>query len=166
MEYNTKREQFIKELRVDQNTLDNLARVPANARHAQSSQSESGTKGQLERELGKTTQFEKDFSIEQSNTLNNNAAAVREGQNEEGKDEQIQQGQEQQEQEQKGEEQEQKGEEQGQQEQENGEAIAIIGELEEEEDELDIEEEELDMDDEDIDLDVDMNYDMDDDREL
>lgn len=159
MEYNTKREQFIKELRVDQNTLDNLARVPANARHAQSSSSESGTKGQLERELGKTTQFEKDFSIEQSNTLNNNAAAVREGQNEEGKDEQIQQGQEQQEQ-------EQKGEEQGQQEQENGEAIAIIGELEEEEDELDIEEEELDMDDEDIDLDVDMNYDMDDDREL
>lgn len=108
MEYNTKREQFIKELRVDQNTLDNLARVPANARHAQSSSSESGTKGQLERELGKTTQFEKDFSIEQSNTLNNNnnnAAAVREGQNEEGKDEQIQQGQEQQEQEQKGEEQ-------------------------------------------------------------
>ena len=166
MEYNTKREQFIKELRVDQNTLDNLARVPANARHAQSSSSESGTKGQLERELGKTTQFEKDFSIEQSNTLNNNAAAVREEQNEEGKDEQIQQGQEQQEQEQKGEEQEQKGEEQGQQEQENGEAIAIIGELEEEEDELDIEEEELDMDDEDIDLDVDMNYDMDDDREL
>ena len=166
MEYNTKREQFIKELRVDQNTLDNLARVPANARHAQSSSSESGTKGQLERELGKTTQFEKDFSIEQSNTLNNNAAAVRDGQNEEGKDEQIQQGQEQQEQEQKGEEQEQKGEEQGQQEQENGEAIAIIGELEEEEDELDIEEEELDMDDEDIDLDVDMNYDMDDDREL
>ena len=166
MEYNTKREQFIKELRVDQNTLDNLARVPANARHAQSSSSESGTKGQLERELGKTTQFEKDFSIEQSNTLNNNAAAVREGQNEEGKDEQIQQGQEQQEQEQNGEEQEQKGEEQGQQEQENGEAIAIIGELEEEEDELDIEEEELDMDDEDIDLDVDMNYDMDDDREL
>lgn len=166
MEYNTKREQFIKELRVDQNTLDNLARVPANARHAQSSSSESGTKGQLERELGKTTQFEKDFSIEQSNTLNNNAAAVREGQNEEGKDEQIQQGQEQQEQEQKGEEQEQKGEEQGQQEQENGEAIAIIGELEEEEDELDIEEEELDMDDEDIDLDVDMNYDMDDDREI
>ena len=166
MEYNTKREQFIKELRVDQNTLDNLARVPANARHAQSSSSESGTKGQLERELGKTTQLEKDFSIEQSNTLNNNAAAVREGQNEEGKDEQIQQGQEQQEQEQKGEEQEQKGEEQGQQEQENGEAIAIIGELEEEEDELDIEEEELDMDDEDIDLDVDMNYDMDDDREL
>lgn len=166
MEYNTKREQFIKELRVDQNTLDNLARVPANARHAQSSSSESGTKGQLERELGKTTQFEKDFSIEQSNTLNNNAAAVREGQNEEGKDEQIQQGQEQQEQEQKGEEQEQKGEEQGQQEQENGDAIAIIGELEEEEDELDIEEEELDMDDEDIDLDVDMNYDMDDDREL
>ena len=166
MEYNTKREQFIKELRDDQNTLDNLARVPANARHAQSSSSESGTKGQLERELGKTTQFEKDFSIEQSNTLNNNAAAVREGQNEEGKDEQIQQGQEQQEQEQKGEEQEQKGEEQGQQEQENGEAIAIIGELEEEEDELDIEEEELDMDDEDIDLDVDMNYDMDDDREL
>ena len=159
MEYNTKREQFIKELRVDQNTLDNLARVPANAMHAQSSSSESGTKGQLERELGKTTQFEKDFSIEQSNTLNNNAAAVREGQNEEGKDEQIQQGQEQQEQ-------EQKGEEQGQQEQENGEAIAIIGELEEEEDELDIEEEELDMDDEDIDLDVDMNYDMDDDREL
>ena len=159
MEYNTKREQFIQELRVDQNTLDNLARVPANARHAQSSSSESGTKGQLERELGKTTQFEKDFSIEQSNTLNNNAAAVREGQNEEGKDEQIQQGQEQQEQ-------EQKGEEQGQQEQENGEAIAIIGELEEEEDELDIEEEELDMDDEDIDLDVDMNYDMDDDREL
>lgn len=162
MEYNTKREQFIKELRVDQNTLDNLARVPANARHAQSSSSESGTKGQLERELGKTTQFEKDFSIEQSNTLNNNnnnAAAVREGQNEEGKDEQIQQGQEQQEQ-------EQKGEEQGQQEQENGEAIAIIGELEEEEDELDIEEEELDMDDENIDLDVDMNYDMDDDREL
>lgn len=157
MEYNTKREQFIKELRVDQNTLDNLARVPANARHAQSSSSESGTKGQLERELGKTTQFEKDFSIEQSNTLNNNAAAVREGQNEEGKDEQIQQGQEQQ---------EQKGEEQGKQEQENGEAIAIIGELEEEEDELDIEEEELDMDDEDIDLDVDMNYDMDDDREL
>lgn len=158
MEYNTKREQFIKELRVDQNTLDNLARVPANARHAQSSSSESGTKGQLERELGKTTQFEKDFSIEQSNTLNNNnAAAVREGQNEEGKDGQIQQGQEQQEQ-------EQKGEEQGQQ--ENGEAIAIIGELEEEEDELDIEEEELDMDDEDIDLDVDMNYDMDDDREL
>lgn len=154
MEYNTKREQFIKELRVDQNTLDNLARVPANARHAQSSSSESGTKGQLERELGKTTQFEKDFSIEQSNTLNNNAAAVREGQNEEGKDDQIQQ------------EQEQKGEEQGQQEQENGEAIAIIGELEEEEDELDIEEEELDMDDEDIDLDVDMNYDMDDDREL
>ena len=163
MEYNTKREQFIKELRVDQNTLDNLARVSANARHAQSSSSESGTKGQLERELGKTTQFEKDFSIEQSNTLNNNnnnnnnAAAVREGQNEEGKDEQIQQGQEQQEQ-------EQKGEEQGQQ--ENGETIAIIGELEEEEDELDIEEEELDMDDEDIDLDVDMNYDMDDDREL
>lgn len=160
MEYNTKREQFIKELRVDQNTLDNLARVPANARHAQSSSSESGTKGQLERELGKTTQFEKDFSIEQSNTLNNNnnnAAAVREGQNEEGKDEQIQQGQEQQEQ-------EQKGEEQGQQ--ENEEIIAIIGELEEEEDELDIEEEELDMDDEDIDLDVDMNYDMDDDREL
>lgn len=160
MEYNTKREQFIKELRVDQNTLDNLARVPANARHAQSSSSESGTKGQLERELGKTTQFEKDFSIEQSNTLNNNnnnSAAVREGQNEEGKDEQIQQGQEQQ---------EQKGEEQGKQEQENGEAIAIIGELEEEEDELDIEEEELDMDDEDIDLDVDMNYDMDDDREL
>lgn len=154
MEYNTKREQFIKELRVDQNTLDNLARVPANARHAQSSSSESGTKGQLERELGKTTQFEKDFSIEQSNTLNNNnAAAVREGQNEEGKDEQIRQGQ------------EQKGEEQGQQEQENGEVIAIIGELEEEEDELDIEEE-LDMDDEDIDLDVDMNYDMDDDREL
>ena len=50
MEYNTKREQFIKELRVDQNTLDNLARVPANARHAQSSSSESGTKGQLERE--------------------------------------------------------------------------------------------------------------------
>ena len=48
MEYNTKREQFIKELRVDQNTLDNLARVPANARHAQSSSSESGTKGQLE----------------------------------------------------------------------------------------------------------------------
>ena len=166
MEYNTKREQFIKELQVDQDTLDNLARVSANARHAQSSSSESGTKGQLERELGKTTQFEKDFSIEQSNTLNNNAAAVREGQNEEGKDEQIQQGQEQQEQEQKGEEQEQKGEEQGQQEQENGEAIAIIGELEEEEDELDIEEEELDMDDEDIDLDVDMNYDMDDDREL
>lgn len=159
MEYNTKREQFIKELRVNHDTLDNLARVPANARHAQSSSSESGTKGQLERELGKTTQFEKDFSIEQSNTLNNNAAAVREGQNEEGKDEQIQQGQEQQEQ-------EQKGEEQGQQEQENGEAIAIIGELEEEEDELDIEEEELDMDDEDIDLDVDMNYDMDDDREL
>lgn len=162
MEYNTKREQFIKELRVDQDTLDNLARVPANARHAQSSSSESGTKGQLERELGKTTQFEKDFSIEQSNTLNNNnnnSAAVREGQNEEGKDEQIQQGQEQQEQ-------EQKGEEQGQQEQENGEVIAIIGELEEEEDELDIEEEELDMDDEDIDLDVDMNYDMDDDREL
>ncbi|RHQ53697.1 hypothetical protein DWY36_18545 [Firmicutes bacterium AF25-13AC] len=160
MEYNTKREQFIKELRVDQNTLDNLARVPANARHAQSSSSESGTKGQLERELGKTTQFEKDFSIEQSNTLNNNnnnAAAVREGQNEEGKDEQIQQGQEQQEQ-------EQKGEEQGQQ--ENEETIAIIGELEEEEDELDIEEEELDMDDENIDLDVDMNYDMDDDREL
>lgn len=155
MEYNTKREQFIKELRVNQDTLDNLARVSANARHAQSSSSESGTKGQLERELGKTTQFEKDFSIEQSNTLNNNnnnAAAVREGQNEEGKDEQIQQGQEQQ--------------EQGQQEQENGEAIAIIGELEEEEDELDIEEEELDMDDEDIDLDVDMNYDMDDDREL
>lgn len=159
MEYNTKREQFIKELRVNQDTLDNLARVPANARHAQSSSSESGTKGQLERELGKTTQFEKDISIEQSNTLNNNSAAVREGQNEEGKDEQIQQGQEQQEQ-------EQKGEEQGQQEQENGEAIAIIGELEEEEDELDIEEEELDMDDEDIDLDVDMNYDMDDDREL
>lgn len=162
MEYNTKREQFIKELRVDQDTLDNLARVPANARHAQSSSSESGTKGQLERELGKTTQFEKDFSIEQSNTLNNNnnnSAAVREGQNEEGKDEQIQQGQEQQEQ-------EQKGEEQGQQEQENGEVIAIIGELEEKEDELDIEEEELDMDDEDIDLDVDMNYDMDDDREL
>lgn len=163
MEYNTKREQFIKELRVNQDTLDNLARVSANARHAQSSSSESGTKGQLERELGKTTQFEKDFSIEQSNTLNNNnnnnnnAAAVREGQNEEGKDEQIQQGQEQQEQ-------EQKGEEQGQQ--ENGETIAIIGELEEEEDELDIEEEELDMDDEDIDLDVDMNYDMDDDREL
>ena len=160
MEYNTKREQFIKELRVDQNTLDNLARVPANARHAQSSSSESGTKGQLERELGKTTQFEKDFSIEQSNTLNNNnnnAAAVREGQNEEGKDEQIQQGQEQQEQ-------EQKGEEQGQQ--ENEETIAIIGELEEEEDELDIEEEQLDMDDENIDLDVDMNYDMDDDREL
>lgn len=160
MEYNTKREQFIKELRVDQDTLDNLARVPANARHAQSSSSESGTKGQLERELGKTTQFEKDFSIEQSNALNNNnnnAAAVREGQNEEGKDEQIQQGQEQQEQ-------EQKGEEQGQQ--ENEETIAIIGELEEEEDELDIEEEELDMDDEDIDLDVDMNYDMDDDREL
>lgn len=160
MEYNTKREQFIKELRVDQNTLDNLARVPANARHAQSSSSESGTKGQLEKELGKTTQFEKDFSIEQSNTLNNNnnnAAAVREGQNEEGKDEQIQQGQEQQEQ-------EQKGEEQGQQ--ENEETIAIIGELEEEEDELDIEEEELDMDDENIDLDVDMNYDMDDDREL
>lgn len=163
MEYNTKREQFIKKLRVDQNTLDNLARVPANARHAQSSSSESGTKGQLERELGKTTQFEKDFSIEQSNTLNNNnnnnnnAAAVREGQNEEGKDEQIQQGQEQQEQ-------EQKGEEQGQQ--ENEETIAIIGELEEEEDELDIEEEELDMDDENIDLDVDMNYDMDDDREL
>ena len=139
MEYNTKREQFIKELRVNQDTLDNLARVSANARHAQSSSSESGTKGQLERELGKTTQFEKDFSIEQS---------------EEGKDDQIQQ------------EQEQKGEEQGQQEQENGEAIAIIGELEEEEDELDIEEEELDMDDEDIDLDVDMNYDMDDDREL
>lgn len=159
MEYNTKREQFIKELRVDQNTLDNLARVPANARHAQSSSSESGTNGQLERELGKTTQFEKDISIEQSNTLNNNSAAVREGQNEEGKDEQIQQEQEQQEQ-------EQKGEEQGQQEQENGEAIAIIGELEEEEDELDIEEEELDMDDEDIDLDVDINYDMDDDREL
>ena len=160
MEYNTKREQFIKKLRVDQNTLDNLARVSANARHAQSSSSESGTKGQLERELGKTTQFEKDFSIEQSNTLNNNnnnAAAVREGQNEEGKDEQIQQGQEQQEQ-------EQKGEEQGQQ--ENEETIAIIGELEEEEDELDIEEEELDMDDENIDLDVDMNYDMDDDREL
>ena len=160
MEYNTKREQFIKKLRVDQNTLDNLARVPANARHAQSSSSESGTKGQLEIELGKTTQFEKDFSIEQSNTLNNNnnnAAAVREGQNEEGKDEQIQQGQEQQEQ-------EQKGEEQGQQ--ENEETIAIIGELEEEEDELDIEEEELDMDDENIDLDVDMNYDMDDDREL
>ena len=160
MEYNTKRERFIKKLRVDQNTLDNLARVPANARHAQSSSSESGTKGQLERELGKTTQFEKDFSIEQSNTLNNNnnnAAAVREGQNEEGKDEQIQQGQEQQEQ-------EQKGEEQGQQ--ENEETIAIIGELEEEEDELDIEEEELDMDDENIDLDVDMNYDMDDDREL
>ncbi len=160
MEYNTKREQFIKELQVDQDTLDNLARVSANARHAQSSSSESGTKGQLERELGKTTQFEKDFSIEQSNTLNNNnnnSAAVREGQNEEGKDEQIQQGQEQQ---------EQKGEEQGKQEQENGEAIAIIGELEEEEDELDIEEEELDMDDEDIDLDVDMNYDMDDDREL
>lgn len=160
MEYNTKREQFIKELRVNQDTLDNLARVSANARHAQSSSSESGTKGQLERELGKTTQFEKDFSIEQSNTLNNNnnnSAAVREGQNEEGKDEQIQQGQEQQ---------EQKGEEQGKQEQENGEAIAIIGELEEEEDELDIEEEELDMDDEDIDLDVDMNYDMDDDREL
>lgn len=160
MEYNTKREQLIKELRVNQDTLDNLARVSANARHAQSSSSESGTKGQLERELGKTTQFEKDFSIEQSNTLNNNnnnAAAVREGQNEEGKDEQIQQGQEQQEQ-------EQKGEEQGQQ--ENGETIAIIGELEEEEDELDIEEEELDMDDEDIDLDVDMNYDMDDDREL
>lgn len=165
MEYNTKREQLIKELRVNQDTLDNLARVSANARHAQSSSSESGTKGQLERELGKTTQFEKDFSIEQSNTLNNNnnnnnnAAAVREGQNEEGKDEQIQQGQEQQEQ-------EQKGEEQGQQEQENGETIAIIGELEEEEDELDIEEEELDMDDDDIDLDVDMNYDMDDDREL
>lgn len=162
MEYNTKREQFIKELQVDQDTLDNLARVSANARHAQSSSlssSESGTKGQLERELGKTTQFEKDFSIEQSNTLNNNTAAVKEGQNEEGKDEQIQQGQEQQEQ-------EQKGEEQGQQEQENGEVIAIIGELEEEEDELDIEEEELDMDDEDIDLDVDMNYDMDDDREL
>ena len=159
MEYNTKREQFIKELRVNQDTLDNLARVPANARHAQSSSSESGTKGQLERELGKTTQFEKDISIEQSNTLNNNSAAVREGQNEEGKDEQIQQEQEQQEQ-------EQKGEEQGQQEQENGEAIAIIGELEEEEDELDIEEEELDMDDEDIDLDVDINYDMDDDREL
>lgn len=158
MEYNTKREQFIKELRVNQDTLDNLARVSSNARHAQSSSSESGTKGQLERELGKTTQFEKDFSIEQSNTLNNNSAAVREGQNEEGKDEQIQQEQEQQEQ-------EQKGEEQGQQEQENGEAIAIIGELEEEEDELDIEEE-LDMDDEDIDLDVDMNYDMDDDREL
>ena len=160
MEYNTKREQFIKELQVDQDTLDNLARVSANARHAQSSSSESGTKGQLERELGKTTQFEKDFSIEQSNTLNNNnnnSAAVREGQNEEGKDEQIQQGQEQQ---------EQKGEEQGKQEQENGEAIAIIGELEEEEDELDIEEEELDMDDEDIDLDVDINYDMDDDREL
>lgn len=160
MEYNTKREQFIKELQVDQDTLDNLARVSANARHAQSSSSESGTKGQLERELGKTTQFEKDFSIEQSNTLNNNnnnSAAVREGQNEEGKDEQIQQGQEQQ---------EQKGEEHGKQEQENGEAIAIIGELEEEEDELDIEEEELDMDDEDIDLDVDMNYDMDDDREL
>ena len=160
MEYNTKRERFIKKLRVDQNTLDNLARVPANARHAQSSSSGSGTKGQLERELGKTTQFEKDFSIEQSNTLNNNnnnAAAVREGQNEEGKDEQIQQGQEQQEQ-------EQKGEEQGQQ--ENEETIAIIGELEEEEDELDIEEEELDMDDENIDLDVDMNYDMDDDREL
>ena len=160
MEYNTKREQFIKELQVDQDTLDNLARVSANARHAQSSSSESGTKGQLERELGKTTQFEKDFSIEQSNTLNNNnnnSAAVREGQNEEGKDEQIQQGQEQQ---------EQKGEEQGKQEQENGEAIAIIGELEDEEDELDIEEEELDMDDEDIDLDVDMNYDMDDDREL
>ena len=160
MEYNTKREQFIKELQVDQDTLDNLARVSANARHAQSSSSESGTKGQLERELGKTTQFEKDFSIEQSNTLNNNnnnSAAVREGQNEEGKDEQIQQGQEQQ---------EQKGEEQGKQEQENGEAIAIIGELEEEEHELDIEEEELDMDDEDIDLDVDMNYDMDDDREL
>lgn len=160
MEYNTKREQFIKELRVNQDTLDNLARVSANARHAQSSSSEFGTKGQLERELGKTTQFEKDFSIEQSNTLNNNnnnSAAVREGQNEEGKDEQIQQGQEQQ---------EQKGEEQGKQEQENGEAIAIIGELEEEEDELDIEEEELDMDDEDIDLDVDMNYDMDDDREL
>ena len=165
MEYNTKREQFIKELQVNQDTLDNLARVSANARHAQSSSSESGTKGQLERELGKTTQFEKDFSIEQSNTLNNNnnnAAAVREGQNEEGKDEQIQQGQEQQEQEQQ--EQEQKGEEQGQQ--ENEEAIAIIGELEEEEHELDIEEEELDMDDEDIDLDVDMNYDMDDDREL
>ena len=162
MEYNTKREQFIKELRVDHNTLDNLARVSANARHAQSSSSESETKGQLERELGKTTQFEKDISIEQSNTLNNNnnnSAAVREVQNEEGKDEQIQQGQEQQEQ-------EQKGEEQGQQEQEIGEAIAIIGELEEEEDELDIEEEELDMDDEDIDLDVDMNYDMDDDREL
>lgn len=157
MEYNTKREQFIKELRVNQDTLDNLARVSANARHAQSSSSESETKGQLERELGKTTQFEKDISIEQSNTLNNNnnnSAAVREGQNEEGKDEQIQQGQ------------EQKGEEQGQQEQENREAIAIIGELEEEEDELDIEEEELDMDDEDIDLDVDMNYDMDDDREL
>ena len=157
MEYNTKREQFIKELRVDQNTLDNLARVSANARHAQSSSlssSESGTKGQLERELGKTTQFEKDFSIEQSNTLNNNTAAVKEGQNEEGKDEQVQQGQ------------EQKGEEQGQQEQENGESIAIIGELEEEEEELDIEEEELDMDDENIDLDVDMNYDMDDDREL
>ena len=133
MEYNTKREQFIKELRVNQDTLDNLARVSANARHAQSSSSEAGTKGQLERELGKTTQFEKDFSIEQSNTLNNNnnnnnnAAAVREGQNEEGKDDRIQQ------------EQEQKGEEQGQQEQENGEAIAIIGELEEEEDELDIE---------------------------
>ena len=160
MEYNTKREQFIKELQVDQDTLDNLARVSANARHAQSSSSESGTKGQLERELGKTTQFEKDFSIEQSNTLNNNnnnSAAVREGQNEEGKDEQIQQGQEQQ---------EQKGEEQGKQEQENGEAIAIIGDLEEEADELDIEEEELDMDDEEIDLDVDMNYDMDDDREL
>ena len=69
MEYNTKREQFIKELRVDQNTLDNLARVPANARHAQSSSSESGTKGQLERELGKTTQFEKDFSIEQKYSL-------------------------------------------------------------------------------------------------
>lgn len=159
MEYNTKREQLIKELRVNQDTLDNLARVSANARHAQSSSSESETKGQLERELGKTIQFEKDISIEQSNTLNNNSAAVREGQNEEGKDEQIQQGQEQQEQ-------EQKGEEQGQQEQENGGAIAIIGELEEEEDELDIEEEELDMDDEDIDLDVDMNYDMDDDREL
>lgn len=82
MEYNTKREQFIKELRVNQDTLDNLARVSANARHAQSSSSESGTKGQLERELGKTTQFEKDFSIEQSNTLNNNnnnAAAVRKG---------------------------------------------------------------------------------------
>ena len=160
MEYNTKREQFIKELRVDQNTLDNLARVPANARHAQSSSSESGTKGQLERELGKTTQFEKEFSIEQSNTLNNNnnnAAAVREGQNEEGKDALIQQGQDQQDQ-------EQKGEDQGQQ--ENEETIAIIGELEEEEDEVDIEEEELDMDDEDIDLDVDMNYDMDDDREL
>ena len=69
MEYNTKREQFIKELRVNQDTLDNLARVSANARHAQSSSSESGTKGQLERELGKTTQFEKDFSIEQKYSL-------------------------------------------------------------------------------------------------